>query len=194
MNDLNLTALSAALQIAEADAEATGWGDESTLVFRVVGDPRDPRLQFLLRTQEYPVAAVDDWIADGLGMGSSPEVLGVVALSEAWRHLDDEELREAAPEAFDSLIVLEGQDPSEVWARAADTFRSRTRPRDMPDHLRAEVRVAVCVLRDGTGVQIVRDRGAANVATSTFEVARLPGNTRMPEAMMRLLVAPGHDD
>ncbi len=195
MNDLDLDALTTALQIAEADADATGWGDESTLVFRVVGDQRNPHLQFLLRTEEYPVVAVDSWIADGVGMGDDPQVFGVAALSEAWRHLNDDELQVAMPEAFDALMVLDGQDPLEVWSQAASTFRSRTRPRDMPDHLRVEVRVAVCLLRDGTLVQIVRDRGSGEViATDLSDLAELPGNTYMPHALMRLLAAPGRDD
>jgi hypothetical protein len=190
MVKLNLTALTDALRVAEADADAAGWGEEGTVLFQVVGDLADPWLELLFHTDEYPAAAVDDWIAAGRGLGNAPRVLGLVAVSEAWRHLDNDELRAALPDAFDNLIVY-NDDPQETWAHAASMFRDRTRPRDLPDHLRAEVRVAICVLRDGTALQMVRDRGVAEVTTSAFSVDELPPDTRMPAALLHLLTAPG---
>lgn len=142
----------------------------------------------MLRTDAYPVAVVDDWIADGLGLGSDPRVLGVVAMSEAWRHLTDDEMLAVAPEAFDRLIVLDGQTREEAWSQAVDVYRARTRPRDLPDHLRAETRVALCVLGDGAVVQILRDRGAAETTVHAFSVTEHP-DALMPRALLRLLLA-----
>lgn len=164
-------------------------GDESTHLYVLIGEPDAPAFAYWMPLPGYLVVVVDQLLEQGFGLGSEPAIGGVAAVSEGWRHLSDDELRAALPPQ--TLATMIGADDPEIWAGSAQWFRDRARPRDLPDRLRAEVRSAVGLLRDGTVVQVVRDRRSRQVTASCSTLAVTPDDVLMPHAMQRLLSGPG---
>lgn len=182
--------LVAALSVAEADLDATGWGDESTRLYLVVSDEDAPWLRLFAQFDQHPVAAVDFLLEGGHGLGGHDDIVGVVALSEAWRHLNGPELKAAIGD--DTADLPMPPETDEDWELLAATMSKRTRPRELPDHLRAEVRVAACVLRDDRLVQILRDRGNNSTSVSNPQrVSTLAEDVYIPHALAKLLSTPG---
>lgn len=181
---MSIEALVAELRRVEVEAEALGRGDESTYLFAVLDDLDHPVLHKLSATTANVVKTVDQAVADGQGLGSDPRILGVVAISEGWRHLDDDELRVAFPPHVVAALIA-----TEIWAWSCETFRRSTRPRDLPDQLRRKVRLGICLTGDGTIIQLIRDRGAAAASTAVTSLDEEP--TDFHHALHTLLSNPG---
>lgn len=166
------------------DLEVEGWDIDSRIYF--IQDDNSPFLHFAGIMPTHPI---DDMIGGfDQGLRVPPDALGLAIAGEGYRHLSFEEVIERAPEMLPRILDMaeqkSGARPDEDLTLEVgknhyyDVIIPRLPgPSEMPDHMRAEMRIITAVLRDGTGLHVTRSRGKDDITrlARTKECLRYEG-------------------
>ena len=176
MSDLQINTL-AQVGVLENDLSALGWDQPARLYF-IAGEEDDPYLQMV--GPPIPGSATAQIVyAHENGFRVPAGTLGLVLAQEATRHLTFEETIERNPATMvqkiaESIVRDGGVEPQGGWSQnqLEDYYYNNMvpglpNPPDLPDLMRAQVRLISAVLLDGTQFfsTVVKDSGKPAFAT-----------------------------
>lgn len=175
------------------DLNVIGW-DQPSRIYHLVEDANDPIARLAGQMPGYPPADMQAGFDAGF---RCKDIHGLVVANEGYRHLHLDEVLERNPQMLERIkasaeealgIKLEGDDIMKVVSKRYNEVMvpSLPSPGEMPPNMRAEIRVLVAMLLDGTFVTYSQSRDKEDGSGSVQGPGDIAGQN-VPKAMYMFL-------